>query len=335
MRIAQVLASDGDGGLEKHVRELTIDLAQLGHEISVLASPQFLHTLPATIHKIPIVMGRHRRHPVLLWQIWRALRLLKPDIVHAQANKAVSLLSFLRPWVLMPFIGTLHNVKRQTAAYRQMHQVICVSHALAKTVKDLKPTVIYNGIEPNASLQPFHFAESLQKGKPVLCAIGRLVEAKGFDLLLDAVDGLVLNLVIAGEGPQRQMLAQRIQQMHPDTHVILLGHCDNVVGLMRECDGVVIASRREGFSYVLNEALLTETCVIATDVPIANEVLPNDLIVSIENVAALRITIERCLVDLPRWRDAMQPAFAFAQHQLTRTRMTKETAALYQTLINK
>lgn len=335
MRITQVLASDGDGGLEKHVRELSIDLAQHGHEVYVLASQQFLQTLPATVHKIPIAMQRHRRHPLLLWQIWRTLRLLKPEIVHAQANKAVSLVATLRPWLPIPLVGTLHNLKRQTDAYRQMHHVICVSHALAKTVKDLNPTVIYNGIHPSFTAEAFHFSEPPQTDKPIVCAIGRLVEAKGFDLLLDAVDGLSLNLYIAGDGPQCQILEQRVKKMYPNTNVVMLGHCDNVVGLMRQCDGVIIASRREGFSYVLNEALLTKTSVIATDVPIANEVLPNALIVPLENVPALRNVIQLFLADLPRWRDAMQPAFAFAQHQLTLTRMTEETAALYQTLVTK
>ena len=328
MRIVQVLASIGVGGLEKHVRELSAALAENGHAVFVIAAPEFLQTLPASVQGIAVNMRLNRYHPWLLWQVFCALKRTRADIIHAQANKAVSLIAWLKPWLRVACVGTMHNMKRQVRAYQAMDQVICVSRALAKTLQDVAHTqVIYNGIRSAKTLTPI--VNLTVKQKPMLCAVGRLVAAKGFDILLEAVDGLSLHLVIAGDGPQKSQLLARIAKLHPDTQVTLTGHHQDVIGLMKQSDGLVISSRKEGFSYVLNEALLNGVCVISTDVPIANEVLPATLIAPIGDAKALRHLIRQYLAHPHQWQQDMQSVFVWARTQLTLSRMVNETSAMY------
>lgn len=328
MHIAMILASQGEGGLERHVRELTAQLLLRGHRVSVLADTQQLAHMPAGTVDVPIKMHRARWHPLLLWQVWRALRAIQPTLVHAHANKATSILARLLPWLGLPAVATLHNQKSHTSAFANMHGVIAVSEPLRHLIKHENIAVIYHGIAPSQCAQkPAVFSPF------TLCAIGRLVPAKGFDVLLEAVDGLPLRLWIAGAGEVELSLQQRIAQLSPATHVQLLGHVEDIPALMQQCHGVVISSRREGFSYVCAEALLARVPVIATDVPIANTLLPKPWIVPIEDPLALRHAIQRAMQDPAQWRASLNPVFDRAPSQLSLAAMATQTEQLYQTTV--
>jgi len=101
-----------------------------------------------------------------------------------------------------------------------------------------------------------------------------LVSVKGFDFLIDSFKGVKGCLYIAGDGPDKALLKQKILDNELQHRVTLLGHRDDIPALMAASNGVVISSQREGFSYVFAEAMLASKPVISTNVPIANEFLP-------------------------------------------------------------
>lgn len=335
MKICQVIASYGEGGLEKHVRELTQQLLASGHEVTVLGDRRFLETLPAQAVAVPVRFDRNRRNPLLWLELLLALRRCRCDVIHAQANKAASLVALLRRWLAAPTVGTLHNMKRDVRAFRKLDHVLTVSRQLARPFPAERVSVIYNGIaRPQFERVDLHALYGLPAGLPVLCAVGRLVPAKGFDLLLDAVDGLPVSLVIAGEGPERAALEQRVARLAPATHVRLLGHRRDIPTLMASADGVVISSRREGFSYVFNEALLCGTRIVSTDVPVANEVLPPGLVVPVGDAATLRERLSALLADPAGWDGLMQAPRAFGHADMTQEAMGVSTVAAYQRLLD-
>lgn len=320
MRVCQVVASYGEGGLEKHVRELTQQMLASGHEVTVLGDPRFLATLPDGAETVPVRFALNRHNPLLLLELLITLRRCRCDVIHAQANKAASMIAFLRHWLRSPTIGTLHNIKRNLRSFHRLDHVITVSQQLAQPFPSAQVSVVYNGIdEPVYGRLDLRAAYGLPPGLPVLCAVGRLVPAKGFDLLLEAVDGLPVSLLIAGDGPERAHLEQRAARLSAATAVRLLGHQHDIPSLMASAEAVVIASRREGFSYVCNEALLCDAKIVSTDVPVANEVLPPDLIVPVGDVGALRQRLRALLADVDGWERLM-----LAPRQLARKRMTKQ-----------
>lgn len=342
MRICFVLASTGNGGLEKHVRELSHELSKLGHYVSVIAPKVFLATLAPQIEKKPINVNRSRFNPLLLLSVLMQLRAVKPDIIHAQANKAATLVGTLRFFLTCPTVATLHNIKTNIEPYLKFNHIICVSNQLAHLFKhqtnDFKNhsiSVIYNGIEPPV-LHALDLKSqfSLPKNYPVICAVGRLVEAKGFDVLLDAIDGLPVSLIIVGDGPERKKLEAKIKILDPITSCKCLGYQANSLNLMHSSDAVIISSRREGFSYVLNEALLARAKVLATDVPVANEVLPLQLIVPTQNPQALREKLVYLLSNTNEWNTLMKPAQSFANQHMTLANMAQNTVTLYEQLLN-
>jgi glycosyltransferase involved in cell wall biosynthesis len=103
-------------------------------------------------------------------------------------------------------------------------------------------------------------------GEPVrYLFVGRLIERKGIDVLLDAfreVDGG--ELWIAGDGPLRPLVQRAAAD---DAHVRLLGHVDGVQleRLYREADVLVLPSYYDVWGLVVNEAQVHGLPVIASD----------------------------------------------------------------------
>lgn len=335
MKICQVVAGYGEGGLEKHVRELTQQLLHSGHEVTVFGDRRLLSTLPDRTATVPVRFHLNRHHPLLLLELLVKLRACRCDVIHAQASKAASMVALLKPWLPCPTLGTLHNIKRNVRAFHKLDHIIAVSRQLAQPFPSEQVSVIYNGIDtPEVASLDLRTAYALPAGLPVLCAVGRLVPAKGFDVLLDAIDGLPVSLLIAGEGIERAALQQRIDGLSPVTHARLLGHQRNATALMASADGVVIASRREGFSYVCNEALLYGARIVSTDVPVANEVLPADLIVPADDAAALRAKLVALLGDGASWENLMHTPRQYARDAMTLQKMGEKTLAVYAELVH-
>lgn len=336
MRICQVLASRGEGGLERHVRDLSQALIDAGHEVVILADNSIIPGMPCEANCISIRFGRSRLNPLLILELFFKLRRCRCDLVHAHANKAAALISAIRPWLRCPAVGTLHNIKRRTQAFNGLDHVIAVSALAAGRLTHPHTSVILNGIAPRAA-RPLDLKQAFQlpADLPVLCAVGRLVPAKGFDVLLDAVDGLPLSLLIAGDGPERPLLEKRIANIKHPTRCILLGHRTDAMDIMASADGLVISSRHEGFPYVLVEALMSGTRVLTTDISGVKDFFPTELVAQTDDVVDLRKRLAALVKGLDTWSQLMASPWQFAAEHLTLQAMTRDTFNIYQSLIGK
>jgi glycosyltransferase involved in cell wall biosynthesis len=105
-----------------------------------------------------------------------------------------------------------------------------------------------------------------QQGRRFL-AVGRLAPQKNFTLLLDAFALLATpddQLVIAGEGPCRAALEQRVSRLDLTAQVLLPGHVCDVAQLYRNSDALVLSSDYEGVPGVVIEALAAGLPIAAT-----------------------------------------------------------------------
>jgi glycosyltransferase involved in cell wall biosynthesis len=145
-----------------------------------------------------------------------------------------------------------------------------------------------------------------------LLAIGRLVEKKGFDVLIDAVArSRDSTLRIIGDGPLRQALEARIRELGAGQRITLLGprtHADLPVEYARS-HAVAVPSLvdstgdRDGLPNVVLEAMASGRAVIGTDVgAITSAVRPGEtgLVVPPRNVEALTAAID-ALAARPEW----------------------------------
>lgn len=325
MRIVQVVAGQGDGGLERHVVTLANELAAR-HEVTLVAHPSFAGRISTAVKFAPLDLERSRLNPVGLWQLCQLLRKAKPDIIHAHANKAAAMVSRLRRFVPGRLVATIHNLKSETRMYRHFDRVIAVSRGLAAQLNRADVEVIYNGVPVPADAVT-NVRENLTG--PVVAGIGRLVPAKGFDLLLQAWVGLPGTLLIVGDGPERAALENLARTLGLGERVRFLGHRQDVPAIIRAVDFVVISSRREGFPLLLSEILLARQLVIATAVPGVAEVLPPALLTPLEDVAQLHQKLRAALADTAAFREQCAPVWEFAAVQLTVESMVRRTETVY------
>lgn len=111
-------------------------------------------------------------------------------------------------------------------------------------------------------------------------AIGRLVQQKGFDYLLDAMYIFSKNnkdwiLDIYGEGEDYQLLLKKIKNYHLENRVNIYPPSENIVDIYLSHDIFLISSRYEGFGLVTLEAMECGLPVIGFDIPANKELIEN------------------------------------------------------------
>jgi glycosyltransferase involved in cell wall biosynthesis len=172
--------------------------------------------------------------------------------------------------------------------YPHLDGVVCVSRrvvptAVALGVSARRLRVIPNGTDPQrlAALASAPPPEWLPDGTIVM-GLGSLEKQKGFDLLIEAharvrADGQPHQLVIVGEGPERESLESLVARLGLSDSVHLPGFLRNPFPILARASLCCVPSRFEGSPLVLPEALGLGVPVIAANcVSAPSEVLAGD-----------------------------------------------------------
>lgn len=167
--------------------------------------------------------------------------------------------------------------------------------------------------------------------KPLVLAVGRLVEKKGFDDLVTACgmlrdQGIPFQCKIIGDGDQRAKLASRIDQLDLRDAVELAGAMpsDAVAAHMREAAAMVMpcvtasTGDRDGLPTVLLEAMATGTPCIGTDVTGIPELISHEetgLLLPERQPAGIADALRRLLVDQHLGRELATAARALVERE--------------------
>ncbi|MHB8470209.1 MAG: glycosyltransferase [Gaiellaceae bacterium] len=151
---------------------------------------------------------------------------------------------------------------------RRLIEAVCGAAAAAKV------DVVHCGVDSRA----FSPAERARGGPFTILLVAGLEPVKGHEYLIEACrllagDGLDLELVLAGDGPERPRVEARLRDSGLGDRVRLLGAVPRpeVVRLLREADVFVLPSvltpqgDREGIPVVLMEAMASGVPVVASD----------------------------------------------------------------------
>jgi glycosyltransferase involved in cell wall biosynthesis len=130
---------------------------------------------------------------------------------------------------------------------------------------------------------------------PRIVAAGRLVEAKGFDLLIEAAAalarrGVAFELIVHGEGPLREALERQAAVPELAGRISFPGHAGDARAMFDGAQLCVVPSRREGFGNVVVEAMAAGVPVLAAACPGPAGLIAdgrNGFLVEPENKAAL------------------------------------------------
>ena len=161
--------------------------------------------------------------------------------------------------------------------YNKFDQIICVSEATRQAflrkyhIDEEKVIVHYNPIDTQFILDKSSELSICLKYDIIhIMAVGRLVEQKGFDRLLEAVEKLkqkniIFQLHILGEGKQKEDLQSYVTEHGLEKYVKLYGYVKNPYTIMRSGDILVCSSRAEGYSLVIAEAMVLGLAIITTN----------------------------------------------------------------------
>ncbi|MGB1547062.1 MAG: glycosyltransferase [Alphaproteobacteria bacterium] len=305
MKIAFLIGSLSAGGAERVASLLSNAWANAGHRVEILtfqskAAAVHYALAPGVTHHPLNLMRESRSFPEFVQNglrrmlaVRRTLQRLRPDVVVSFVTDANVIAILAAKSLGIPVVVSerihpgahaidgLRNWFRKHT-YPLASRIIVQTEDIANWVKrhiKADPTVIPNPV--SAAAAPKKAASEAPGGRKRLLAIGRLTHQKGYDLLLRAFAGLAerrpdWDLVIFGEGPERQNLEREIAALNLTARVSLPGISDEIAGELAAADLYVHPSRYEGYPNALAEALAAGLCCVATDCPGANrEILKN------------------------------------------------------------
>ena len=143
------------------------------------------------------------------------------------------------------------------------------------------------------------------KLRPWIVTAGRLSPEKGFDVLLQAFAHVRrtrdVDLVIVGEGPERERLERLAMELGVAGNVILAGFAQNPFPWLVQADVFAMTSRLEGFGNSLVEAMALGVPVVSTACPWGpREILAADnsgILVQVDDHIGLADALTRVLTN--------------------------------------
>ncbi len=169
--------------------------------------------------------------------------------------------------------------------YAKFDQVVCVSQSVKERFDELfqnrfDSTVLYNVIDDVAirkkALLPL--PDGMNKRRFTVLSVGRFFPPKKFICLLQAHkrlldEGMTHDLWILGDGPERPMLEQYVEENHLQDSVRMPGFIDNPYPFIREADLLACSSIYEGYSTFMTEGVILGKPIVTTDVSGMRELL--------------------------------------------------------------
>src|SRR5690606_20893898 len=258
------------GGIGRHVTGLAAGLVEQGHPVTVACPAEVAERfrLGATGARHLAVEIGSRPDPVRDREALRALReaCATVDMVHAHGLRAGALAVLARRGGYPPVVVTHHNAPPEGRTARLVHTVlenlVCrradlvlgVSPDLEERARERGARDVAAAVVPAEPAVPTRDRDRVREelgmtaGHPLVLTVGRLTTQKGLGTRLDALPqptlaGRPLQVLVAGAGPDRERLQQRVERER--LPVTLLGHRDDVVDLLAAADVVVSSARWE------------------------------------------------------------------------------------------
>ncbi len=179
--------------------------------------------------------------------------------------------------------GQFKNDYDEFCYYANINDIVFVSSEAKHAFETIAPNnmsrkhVIYNLINTDRILS-LSGCDQIEKKKFTICSVGRLVEAKRYDRLLNAMHilikkGLNIDCWIIGQGIMEESLRQLAKMLNLENVVHFWGFQRNPYPYMNAADLFVLSSDSEGYPTVICESLILGTPVVSTRVTGVPELL--------------------------------------------------------------
>jgi glycosyltransferase involved in cell wall biosynthesis len=322
LRILQAMAGAAHGGAELFFERLVLALHRAGVQQHVLIRENAERAgklVEGGLQPVELAFGGR-----FDWSSKRRfakeIKKFQPQVVLSWMNRATS---FTPPkttgagFIHVARLGGYYDLKY----YQKCDHLACNTHDLVDYVvregwpaerAHYLPNFVDERSAPPVSRREFYTPDSV----PLLFALGRLHQNKGFDTLLKAVSRISdLYLWIAGDGPEREALESLAHQLGIKPRVRFLGWRDDAPALHAAADLFVCPSRHEPLGNVVIEAWAQGAPVLAAASQGPTELIEpgvNGILTPIDDPVAMAEAIRKAVRDpddLARMAAAGRQAF--------------------------
>ena len=360
MRIVHVLTrGDVLGGAQSHVRELSLELRGLGHDVSVITGAPGIFTDQLHQAGIPWLPVRSLVRPVrphrdvaALVGLWCALRRLKPDLVCAHTAKAGSLARAAARLHHIPSVFTPHGWSIFDRTSLRTNPLFCSAERLAGRLgtRVINVCEYERGLAQRFSICPAKVLEVVHNGiadiplsrlraidaqPPVIVMVARFASQKDHSTLLQALSGLLdkeWRLLLVGAGELKLRVGAQADALRLSDRISILPPESDVSRVLMEAQIFVLSTNFEALPISILEAMRASLPVVATNVGgIAESVRHEEtgLLVRRSDVAGLRDALAR-LIACPALRVAMGSAGRHLwRAEFTASAMAARTVEVY------
>ncbi|TGN39938.1 glycosyltransferase family 4 protein [Marinobacter confluentis] len=169
--------------------------------------------------------------------------------------------------------------------------------------------------------------------RKIILGVGRLSEEKGFPCLVDAYCRLAnkftdWDLILLGEGPEREKLEQQVKRLGLESRVYMPGRVGNLADWYERSSFYVMSSHFEGFPNTLVEAMAHGLPAVSFDCStgpgdIIRHGIDGLLIPPVDGVPALCFAMEH-LIQNGTWRKELAEAAKLVRRRFSMSRVAEE-----------
>lgn len=280
-----VIGSLKTGGAERNISLVASHLASLGHQIEIaLYEPIIEFKLDHRIKIHNLNLMRFRKGLIRILAIYASVFILvwkrRPFKVVAFTRLSSQFLAATfyprvivrydiypfymkrRRWITSILLFNFPSVKKIVAPSKELEKLL-----LKYFIKKEKLVTIPNPVATISESAVFR----LPTQRPFFLVSGRLTAQKGVDLIIKAFlhskAQTQVDLVIMGDGPEREKLTRLVNQEGLQSKVHFLGFVAKPFSVVIQAYALILGSYREGFPNVLVEALSLGVPVISSDCP--------------------------------------------------------------------
>lgn len=183
--------------------------------------------------------------------------------------------------------------------------------------------------------------ESLkQKYDDFVLFVGRLNYYKGVEYLIEAMRDIKVNLVIIGQGPEKEFLKKQVRLLKIEGKVFFLPFQprEQLINFYKACQVFVLPSifKSEAFGIVLIEAMAQGAPVISTELGTGTSWVNIDgqtgFVVPAKNAKALNSAVKKIMKDKKKAKIFSQNAKERAKKEFSLTKMLERTDSIYRAI---
>ncbi len=349
MKILQVMAGAAQGGAETAFVDMCIALAEAGEQVEIVTRPNPMRN--ARLLKAGLKVHELRFGGV--WDVYTPHRLgkiiaeFRPHIVQTWMSRAAQKTP---PWKPGGRTERYVVVSRLGGYYKVGH--FRGTDYFTTITPDIRRHLIEGGIAAERVRHINNFAETEESGRPVpraslntpegaplLLALGRLHQAKGFDTLLTALKDIPgAYLWIAGEGPERAALEKHAADAGVAERVSFLGRREDRAALLAAADIFVFPSRYEPFGTVFVQAWAQKVPLVTTASDGPRQYVmdgADGLVVPVDDAPALATAVNRLIADPDLRRRLAQAGYRRYRDEFTKEQTVAAYLSFYHEILDR